>query len=450
MSAVSAELVEAEAQHRERESKAAIAAAADYVRMSGARDADGAGMPDVNGDYAKTPHACNGHAVYAKVGSEAEIGMWSQGGDWVVGDMDDVGTASCRVATCVPCFSVSPELVKGGWRVNWDGEWEDEASIKAVAISAAVLDQLQAAAAAIVRVSGALCEDGSPFVLVNGDYVKGEATHNMHVMYVKKGAADTCMMWYDPRHSKGPRWVIGPQTARSSAEAADADQEDGEEEESEEGEGESEGSDGEEGAGGGDERTQDAQSEKDSAQSEEDSDAEADIDSGQKEVHEHIQCDGCKVDPVFGPCWRCTDCPDYDLCDACHSAVRSGDASVHDTTHVFQRRRWRKEDADKGFALIECGANLSFSPVKLDGVCKVVGHDRVQETMKVEAVAQTMRRLCRTLLSLLRLQIGHQRQHQLCQPLRQPLRRRQRRRSPSMRPRNSPWAMRRSQTSRRP
>ena len=389
--AVSAELVAAEAQHREQESKAAIAAAADYVRMSGATDADGTGI-DANGDYAKTPHACNGHAVYEKVGSESEIGMWWHGGVWMVGAMDDVGTVAldtCRVATAVPCMSVSPELAKGGWKVYVDEEWEDQTSVKVVAISAAVLDGLQTAAAAIVRVSGAVCEDSSPFALVNGDYAKSDATHNMHVMYVKKGAADTCMMWYDLRLSKGPRWVIGPQTAMRSAEAADEDEEDGEESESgegegesEESEGESEGSDGTEGVEGGEEQKQDARSD-------EDSDAEADINSGQKEVHENIGCDGCKMDQIFGPCWRCTECDDYDLCDACHSAVRRGDASVHDITHVFRRRRTRKEDADKGFAFIECGADFSFSPVKQAGVWKVVGVNRVQKDLKVEVIAQT-------------------------------------------------------------
>jgi len=35
--------------------------------------------------------------------------------------------------------------------------------------------------------------------------------------------------------------------------------------------------------------------------------------------HPGVACDGCKVPPLKGPRYKCKDCPDYDLCSACHA-----------------------------------------------------------------------------------------------------------------------------------
>ena len=32
------------------------------------------------------------------------------------------------------------------------------------------------------------------------------------------------------------------------------------------------------------------------------------------QVHLNVTCDMCNVCPIRGPCYRCVDCPDFDLC----------------------------------------------------------------------------------------------------------------------------------------
>lgn len=39
-----------------------------------------------------------------------------------------------------------------------------------------------------------------------------------------------------------------------------------------------------------------------------------------EEVHTGVRCDGCKMSPIKGTRWKCQECPDFDLCQACHVA----------------------------------------------------------------------------------------------------------------------------------
>lgn len=39
-----------------------------------------------------------------------------------------------------------------------------------------------------------------------------------------------------------------------------------------------------------------------------------------KPVHAHFFCDGCGAKPIVGTRWRCSICPNFDLCDACEQA----------------------------------------------------------------------------------------------------------------------------------
>ena len=52
-------------------------------------------------------------------------------------------------------------------------------------------------------------------------------------MYAKAGEPTT-LIWYDPMHSKGPRWIIGPLSTTLSQEGSDNDNVCGEEETDEE------------------------------------------------------------------------------------------------------------------------------------------------------------------------------------------------------------------------
>lgn len=52
--------------------------------------------------------------------------------------------------------------------------------------------------------------------------------------------------------------------------------------------------------------------------------------SGEKEeVHSGISCDGCGLNPIIGVRYRCSQCPDYDLCASCEVTTD------HDSSHSF-------------------------------------------------------------------------------------------------------------------
>lgn len=49
-------------------------------------------------------------------------------------------------------------------------------------------------------------------------------------------------------------------------------------------------------------------------------------------IHRGVSCNSCGVNPLRGIRWRCANCPDYDLCEACEAP---GDA--HKPTHIFYK-----------------------------------------------------------------------------------------------------------------
>jgi len=51
-------------------------------------------------------------------------------------------------------------------------------------------------------------------------------------------------------------------------------------------------------------------------------------------VHAGVRCDGCRAFPIVGNRYKCSVCPDYDLCDACEA---KGD--VHPVDHVLIKMR---------------------------------------------------------------------------------------------------------------
>jgi len=49
-------------------------------------------------------------------------------------------------------------------------------------------------------------------------------------------------------------------------------------------------------------------------------------------LHHHITCDGCGKEPLVGRRWKCTACPDFDLCGACYARRQE----LHAVDHEFQ------------------------------------------------------------------------------------------------------------------
>jgi hypothetical protein len=36
-------------------------------------------------------------------------------------------------------------------------------------------------------------------------------------------------------------------------------------------------------------------------------------------IHENVICDGCNINPIVGPCYKCSVCFDFDYCEKCQS-----------------------------------------------------------------------------------------------------------------------------------
>lgn len=51
-------------------------------------------------------------------------------------------------------------------------------------------------------------------------------------------------------------------------------------------------------------------------------------DSEEGNSHQGVICDGCSASPIVGIRWKCSVCPDYDLCEACEAK-----GGVHDASH---------------------------------------------------------------------------------------------------------------------
>lgn len=49
-------------------------------------------------------------------------------------------------------------------------------------------------------------------------------------------------------------------------------------------------------------------------------------------IHHGVTCDHCGACPIAGPRWKCTTCPDYDLCGNCFTQK----TSIHGSDHDFQ------------------------------------------------------------------------------------------------------------------
>ena len=59
-----------------------------------------------------------------------------------------------------------------------------------------------------------------------------------------------------------------------------------------------------------------------------------------QKVHKGVSCDYCSASPIMGVRYKCSCCPDYDLCEACMGLLDDRDAireNFHDVHHIFYR-----------------------------------------------------------------------------------------------------------------
>jgi len=78
------------------------------------------------------------------------------------------------------------------------------------------------------------------------------------------------------------------------------------------------------------------------------------------DAHVGVRCDGCQVSPIRGIRWKCTVCPDYDLCERCDKE------GVH-REHTFQKiAEPVRHPRCPRFQRENCGENVHFG-VECDG-----------------------------------------------------------------------------------
>eukprot|EP00669_Euglena_mutabilis_P010408 TRINITY_DN5160_c0_g1_i1.p1 TRINITY_DN5160_c0_g1~~TRINITY_DN5160_c0_g1_i1.p1 ORF type:complete len:189 (+),score=40.21 TRINITY_DN5160_c0_g1_i1:28-567(+) len=61
-------------------------------------------------------------------------------------------------------------------------------------------------------------------------------------------------------------------------------------------------------------------------------------------IHIGITCDGCAVCPVQGFRWKCRNCANHDLCDACHAKFRAGTLALDNSMLRKNKVSARLED----------------------------------------------------------------------------------------------------------
>ena len=143
--------------------------------------------------------------------------MWmGPNGIWYMGHVGEGeesagGTSTEAMAAGKAGNETSPDLVSNGWKVassivgRGSSGFVQQASMSVVAVSDASVARWHAAAAARIRVSGLVRDDGMPCDSINGDYDKLSSTCNCHGWYSKVDDVERAL-WYSPSEQ---RWVVG-------------------------------------------------------------------------------------------------------------------------------------------------------------------------------------------------------------------------------------------------
>lgn len=93
-------------------------------------------------------------------------------------------------------------------------------------------------------------------------------------------------------------------------------------------------------------------------------------------VHEGVMCDGCETLPIVGARYKCTQCPDYNLCEVCESR------EIH--PHQFVKHNKPlvvPQFAAQILSYSVCNTPQSFFDNLVQGVKGLLGLDKVQKVV---------------------------------------------------------------------
>ncbi|CAF4604949.1 unnamed protein product, partial [Rotaria sp. Silwood2] len=76
-------------------------------------------------------------------------------------------------------------------------------------------------------------------------------------------------------------------------------------------------------------------------------------------VHSGVTCDGCQC-PVFGNRYKCTECPDYDLCQTCSDKNLHSEHNMIKLTSPFQHFGGHRRCGRGPFNGVRCGGGARF------------------------------------------------------------------------------------------
>ena len=59
-------------------------------------------------------------------------------------------------------------------------------------------------------------------------------------------------------------------------------------------------------------------------------------------IHFHVQCDGCKMNPLRGNRYKCKGCPDFDFCESCYQKNNESHAHAHEFKLIEKPKNTRR------------------------------------------------------------------------------------------------------------